>query len=440
MTAVKDLKHLVQRCKYCKRRFTGDVKWRFHVHKRSHEKTIKPYWYKKKAKTSLRNGTRRSHARSHGLTSLFNDTRIIDESQMRSSSAPKSIYTSDSRREIIIDEHHSNGLPPSLSQEDTWDNQELGPVNEEPMTTTSPSAAIKLRFCDQNCQPTASKKSISTATDKKKKKRYHCQFCPRCFSQNGGLVIHERIHTGDKPFSCDVCDLTFYDKSNLRKHYRKHTGEKIFKCKHCAKEFADASNCKKHEDKHDGLTYKCTFCDMMFITKRGWRDHERIHTGVRPFPCKYCDKAFTRSTGRLMHERIHLGEKHHQCDFEGCSAAFIRGYLLKVHKRTHTGESVYKCDFCAKEYKGKPQKYRHERQCSDNPTADPKNITKYKCNFCDMELTTDHGRREHEMTRHKPEECPYACRWCKKPIASKTKLKKHEKIHIRREGAKTLAG
>nr|XP_034963364.1 zinc finger and SCAN domain-containing protein 21-like [Zootoca vivipara] len=145
-----------------------------------------------------------------------------------------------------------------------------------------------------------SEKSCPPRADlpKKAQKMYECTYCGKICNSSAHLVIHERIHTGEKPHKCSECGKSFTQKGNLTTHKRIHMGEKPHECRDCGKSFSRRQQLMRHERIHSGeKPYRCAVCGKSFCRKDSLITHKGTHVQEKPFECSDFGEGFPSNAG-----------------------------------------------------------------------------------------------------------------------------------------------
>ncbi|XP_017871316.1 PREDICTED: zinc finger protein 33A isoform X2 [Drosophila arizonae] len=159
---------------------------------------------------------------------------------------------------------------------------------------------------------------------------------------------------------CGYCGKTFGRRQWLEDHERVHTGERPYKCDQCHATFAQRANLRSHLlATHENKTsFKCNQCERSFKRRRLLANHIKSkHTQVRDVKCEFCEATFASPINMMKHMLCHTGKKNYSCEI--CGKQFSRPENRNVHHFVHSIRKPYACVVCDEDFMRKQQLQKH---------------------------------------------------------------------------------
>ncbi|XP_059475381.1 zinc finger protein 423-like isoform X2 [Neocloeon triangulifer] len=83
---------------------------------------------------------------------------------------------------------------------------------------------------------------------KHSKFQYKCAICKKGFKIESQYHAHQKSHSGNKEHKCDICGRAFALRNYLLSHLKRHTKQKNFlQCPHCPRKFSSNETLQVHE-------------------------------------------------------------------------------------------------------------------------------------------------------------------------------------------------
>ena len=199
-----------------------------------------------------------------------------------------------------------------------------------------------------------SEKNSLFTNDINNKVMFQCFVCGKSYKQRASLQKHYAVHAADgissETFACQTCHCSFVSKTNLQRHMLSHVTAPN-QCYLCDQSFTTSDNLERHLSDHieeptsgidiphkffersnPGQTYRCTTCDITFVSPMIFSQHLQCH-----------QRSLEGSNNNNNNNLLNIGdpnkayEESQTCPLQcnSCNLVFMSVAKLETHMATH---------------------------------------------------------------------------------------------------------
>ncbi|XP_050311643.1 zinc finger protein 208-like [Anthonomus grandis grandis] len=315
-------------------------------------------------------------------------------------------------------------------------------------TTHSDDGQFSCPLCPDQQFSKASHFMKHVAIKHQKRYMYNCPECGRGFHSKTLCREHQNVHKGIKPFVCVVCNAGFtYSKSVVTHQLKAHRVEILGKshateCTFCRHRFVTVASLERHVLQCHGTPkppkekiHLCDICGMGFVKKNKLVVHQRVHTGVKPYPCRF-PTSINQEELQIKDESTTDEENKNEIKCKKCPETFSTITQLKQHRKLHknvielpehtykldTLQDLYICCTCSAEFQKELEVKQHVKDFHEN---------EYCCSQCPKTFQTLLQVARHSG-KHDPEG-RMSCSLCPFQTLKKSTLHTHiNGVHLKK--------
>lgn len=218
-----------------------------------------------------------------------------------------------------------------------------------------------------------------------KKYKYVCSYCPRAFASGWQLNVHNRLHTGERPYGCDYCGQRFIRKDYVKRHQVKCTKKRSILTPRLSKSKVCQSQQSTPQSPPKG--FSCAYCSSRFLLFSQLQEHflnaHQLETKVPPVstaPLQHhlsnipnikeepldesCDEQLSSGANVICELDTALdSEVPNPFSCPECNMSFTNKAGLICHQRVHTTASPFSCKTCKRGFWNKTLLRNHNRKC-----------------------------------------------------------------------------